>query len=57
LKAKTKAFKPAQRAKTLYWFSCEKNYKLEDPESILGKIWLTPKDDEFRSISPQQNVK
>jgi len=52
LRAKTKDFKPATREKTLYWFTSEKNYNLENPESILGKIWLTPGDNEARSILP-----
>jgi len=52
LRGKTKDFKPALKDRTLYWFTCEKNYNLENPETILSKIWLTPGDNEARSILP-----
>jgi hypothetical protein len=35
---------------TGFWFTTEKNYKLEDPQMILEPIWQAPADDTYHSL-------
>lgn len=30
---------------TMFWFACDKHYDFDNPESVLGPIWQTPKDE------------
>jgi len=34
----------------MFWFTSEKNYTIQKPESILESIWQTPKDDSYHSL-------
>jgi hypothetical protein len=44
------AASPGKGGSAMFWFACEKDYDVSAPESILGKIWVTAKDEERRSL-------
>jgi len=46
----TKKADESQTGSPMFWFTSEKNYAMQNPETILGPIWQTPKDDSFHSI-------
>ena len=50
LKQITKKADDRQRGSLMFWFTSEKNYDIQKPESILEPIWQTPKDDSYHSI-------
>jgi len=39
-----------QVGSVMFWFTSEKHYKLEQPESVLRSIWQTPVDETWHSI-------
>jgi len=50
LRGITKKADDRQRGSLMFWFTSERNYSLQKPESILEPIWQTPKDDSFHSL-------
>ena len=38
------------KVKDMFWFTCEKNYSLEKPETILEPIWHSTGDDELHHL-------
>jgi len=46
----TKKADDRQRGSLMFWFTSERNYNIQKPESILEPIWQTPKDDSFHSL-------
>ena len=35
-----------KRGSEMFWFACEKQYYVTNPQSILGPVWRSPKDDQ-----------
>jgi hypothetical protein len=48
-KVATKAA-PVKGGSSMFWFACEKDYAVDNPESILGPIWTTAKDEQRHSL-------
>lgn len=46
----TKGADYRQEGSYMFWFTSEKNYSIQEPESILAPIWQTPVDDNFHSL-------
>jgi len=46
----TKKADDRQRGSLMFWFTSEKNYSLQKPESILDAIWQAPKDNNYHSL-------
>ena len=46
----TKAADERQRGSLMFWFTSEKKYSIQEPQSILAPIWQTPVDDNFHSL-------
>ncbi|MBA7669157.1 hypothetical protein ES703_77285 [subsurface metagenome] len=44
-----------KRGSLMFWFTSEENYNIQEPESILGPIWQTPKDDTYHSLLEWRN--
>jgi len=47
----TKQADAGGRGSEMFLFACEKNYNLDEPASILGPIWQSPKDDRWHSFA------
>jgi hypothetical protein len=41
---------PGKNGSGMFWFACEKDYNVQEPETVLGDIWVTAKDDEKHSL-------
>ncbi len=41
-----------KRGSTMFSFTCEKSFRLEDPETILKSVWQTPVDDARHPLLP-----
>jgi len=50
LRGITKKADDRQRGSLMFWFTSEKKYSLQKPESILESIWQTAKDDSFHNL-------
>lgn len=50
LRQTTKKADDNEAGSPMFWFTSEKHYNPEDPGSILGKIWKTPKNDDLHSL-------
>ena len=50
LREATKLADDRQEGTLMFWFTSQRNYRLEEPESVLKSIWQTPVDDTRRSI-------
>ena len=50
LREVTKLADDRQEGTLMFWFTSEKNYRLEEPGSVLRSIWQTPVDDTRHSI-------
>jgi len=50
LRKKTKEADAKQAGSGIFWFTSEESYQLEKPETILGEIWQTPKDDKWHHL-------
>jgi len=46
----TKKADDSQRGSEMFLFACEKDYNLEEPESILKPIWQSPRDDKCHHL-------
>lgn len=46
----TKKADERQKGSLMFWFTSERNYNLQKPESFLESIWQTPKDDSYHSL-------
>jgi len=46
----TKKADDRQKGSSMFWFTSERNYSLQKPESILDAIWQTPKDNNYHSL-------
>jgi len=46
----TKKADDRQRGSLMFWFTSERNYSLQKPESILDAIWQSPKDNNYHSV-------
>jgi len=46
----TKKADDRQRGSLMFWFTSERNYSLQKPESILDAIWQSPKHDNYHSV-------
>ena len=50
LRQRTKQVDDRQRGSDMFLFTCDKNYNLEEPESILKPIWQSPKNDNLHHL-------
>jgi hypothetical protein len=50
LRRRTKEADAKQAGSGMFWFTSEKSYQLKKPETLLGEIWQTPKDDRWHRI-------
>ncbi len=50
LRQRTKRVDDRQRGSDMFLFTCDKNYNLEKPESILKPIWQSPKNDNLHHL-------
>jgi hypothetical protein len=50
LRQRTKRVDDRQRGSDMFLFTCDKNYNLEEPESILKPIWQSPKNDDLHHL-------
>lgn len=46
----TKQADDSQQGSNMFWFTSEKSYNLDNPETILKPIWQTPKDNTLHYI-------
>lgn len=46
----TKSADDAQTGSFMFWFTSQQKYSIQKPETILGPIWQTAKDDKWHSI-------
>ena len=50
LRQMTKKADDRQQGSDMFLFACNKNYNLEEPESILKPIWQSPKNNEYHYL-------
>ena len=50
LRQRTKRVDDRQRGSDMFLFTCDKNYNLEEPETILKPIWQSPKNDNLHHL-------
>lgn len=50
LRTITKLADDRQTGSPMFWFATEKDYNLQNPETILGPVWQTPKDDSVHHL-------
>lgn len=50
LREVAKQASPGKTGSGMFWFACEKDYSIDNPESILGEIWLTSKDNQRHAL-------
>lgn len=41
---------PGKNGSGMFWFACEKDYNVQEPETVLGDIWVTAKDGEMHGL-------
>jgi hypothetical protein len=41
---------PVKGGSSMFWFACQQDYDLNQPESILDPIWITARGEEKRSL-------
>lgn len=50
LRQVAKQASPGKSGSGMFWFACEKDYSVANPESILDDIWITAKDDNRHAL-------
>ena len=50
LREVAKQASPGKSGSGMFWFACEKDYSIDNPQSILDEIWITAKDNQRHAL-------